>query len=169
MNKKYAIAAVVLLLLVAIVLIVKNSNGPAPIVEDAPIVEGTGENVPAGTNPAAKPKPTVTNPNLPVDSTTGTNAAQAKLEGKSWVWVSALYNDGAKVLPNKAGDFSLTLDSDGSFYATTDCNSISGKYQTNQNLIDFTEISSTKKYCVGSKEVDFTKILQNDQTRSPTF
>ncbi len=84
-----------------------------------------------------------------------------KLDMKTWVWDSALYNDGTEVKPNKVGDFSITFDKDGRFTASTDCNQMAGQYVADGNLLTMSQIVSTKMYCEGSKEGDFAKILEN--------
>lgn len=78
---------------------------------------------------------------------------------KKWIWIDALYNDGTKIVPKEADKFSLTFSSDGKFSATTDCNSMSGQYTTNQSAISLGNIASTKMYCEGSQEADFLKLL----------
>jgi heat shock protein HslJ len=84
---------------------------------------------------------------------------------KSWTWISALYNDGREVKPKKSGVFTISFGNDGNFSATTDCNSMGGKYTTDtlNKTINFSEIMSTKMYCVGSQEEEFETLLQNTQ------
>ncbi len=48
------------------------------------------------------------------------------LDMKKWVWVKTLMNDGKVTTPKKSDIFTLTLKSDGSFGATTDCNGVGG-------------------------------------------
>lgn len=90
-----------------------------------------------------------------------------KLDMKEWVWISALYNDGTEVKPNRAGDFTLTFKSDGlsaqtgTFSADTDCNSMGGKYVATGNLITFSEMMSTLMFCAESKETEFRKFLES--------
>ncbi|MEZ0208906.1 MAG: META domain-containing protein [Candidatus Paceibacterota bacterium] len=87
--------------------------------------------------------------------------AVMKLDMTTWRWVSALYNDGRTVKPNKPGVFTLSLSPDGTFTATTDCNSAHGTYTTNKNIITFGPIAMTKMYCEGSQESEFVKFLEN--------
>jgi len=79
---------------------------------------------------------------------------------KSWMWVSALYNDEREIKPTQADAFTLTFKNDGTFSATTDCNSMMGSYSTGENTISFSNIASTKKYCEGSQEKDFLSLLE---------
>ena len=83
------------------------------------------------------------------------------LDMKTWTWVSALYNDGRKITPNKAGAFTLTFGADGRFSAKTDCNSVGGSYTAAENKITFGQMISTKMYCEGSQENEFTTLLSN--------
>ena len=83
---------------------------------------------------------------------------------KTWVWISAIYNDGRTITPKKTGVFTLTFSPDGRFSAKTDCNSVAGKYTVNENNISFSEMMSTKMYCEGSDENVFTKLLSDTQS-----
>jgi heat shock protein HslJ len=86
--------------------------------------------------------------------------SRMKLDMKSWVWVSSLYNDGRTVQPKKAGIFTLSLSPDGTFTATTDCNSAHGTYTASTNTIAFGPIAMTRMYCGGSQEMDFIRSLE---------
>ncbi len=80
---------------------------------------------------------------------------------KEWVWLSALYNDGRSMTPRKAGAFTLTFGADGRFSAKTDCNSVGGTYTASGNTLTFGAMMSTKMYCEGSQESEFTTLLSN--------
>ncbi len=82
---------------------------------------------------------------------------------KTWVWVSALYNDGKKIEPKQAGKFTLTFSDSTRFSATTDCNNMSGSYTADSDSITFSQIAMTKMYCEGSQESDFVTLLENSQ------
>ena len=84
-----------------------------------------------------------------------------ELNMKTWNWISALYNDDTTLAPKKADTFTLTFDSDDTFSATTDCNQMSGSYTVIGSKISFSSIASTLKYCEGSQESDFSKLLEN--------
>lgn len=79
---------------------------------------------------------------------------------KTWNFVSALYNGGTHIIPKKAGQFSLTFSKDGAFSATTDCNSMGGRYTATGSTIAFDQMISTQMYCEGSQESDFVQLLQ---------
>lgn len=91
------------------------------------------------------------------------NPAVMKLTMKTWIWVSALYNDGTEIVPKKAGAFTVTFADNGKFTATTDCNSMIGSYHANGPEISFSQIASTEMYCEGSQEGDFAKLLEKAQ------
>ncbi len=78
---------------------------------------------------------------------------------KPWTWISTTYSDGKEIKPVGTKKFILTLKSDKTFSATTDCNGVGGEYVVNQNLISFSKMVSTQMYCEGAKEGDFTKML----------
>ncbi len=79
---------------------------------------------------------------------------------KPWTWISALYNDGREIRPNMIGTFTVTFGTDGKFSATTDCNSVGGSYRSTGTTLTISDIYSTKKFCAGSQEIDFTKLLE---------
>lgn len=80
----------------------------------------------------------------------------------TWRWQNALYNDGREIKPKSPGAFTLKFNNDGTFSATTDCNSAGGKYSAGTNgTISFTDIFSTKMYCEGSQEAEFIQMLAN--------
>jgi len=88
------------------------------------------------------------------------NPATMTLGMKTWVWVSALYNDERIVTPKTPGVFTITFGKEGRFTTTTDCNSMAGKYVADAEGISFSEIISTKKYCEGSQENEFATLLE---------
>lgn len=79
----------------------------------------------------------------------------------NWRWQNTLYNDGREIKPNKPESFTLKFNNDGTFSATTDCNSAGGKYATAGENISFTEIFSTLMYCEVSQESEFIQLLNN--------
>jgi heat shock protein HslJ len=87
--------------------------------------------------------------------------SRMSLAMKTWTWISATYNDGREVRPAGTEPFTLTFESDGTFTATTDCNSMSGSYTADTATISFSEIAMTKMYCEGSQEAEFVALLQN--------
>lgn len=75
----------------------------------------------------------------------------------TWSWEKTTMSNGTVVTPKKAEAFSLTFKSDGQVEGTTDCNGFSGSYsQPTTGAITFGPLASTKMYCEGSQEADFT-------------
>jgi heat shock protein HslJ len=89
------------------------------------------------------------------------DSSRMSLNMKTWVFVSALYNDGREITPEEEGIFTLTFEDGNRFSATTDCNNMGGNYRTEGSTISFSEIISTKMYCEGSKESEFAELLTN--------
>lgn len=85
--------------------------------------------------------------------------ARMSLEMKPWTWEKATYGDEEVLKPNKTKAFTITFSSTGTFSATTDCNNLMGNYVTDKEKISFKDIASTKKFCEGSQESNFTKLL----------
>lgn len=81
------------------------------------------------------------------------------LNAKAWEWVSTTYNNDTQIAPKDAGVFTITFKDDDTFSATTDCNAMSGGYETNDNQITFGLIAMTEMYCEGSQEQEFAKML----------
>lgn len=87
--------------------------------------------------------------------------ARMSLEMKPWVWISTLYNDERTVTPKKAGAFTITFKTDGTFFATTDCNGLSGKYAREEGRITFGPIASTLMFCEDSQEKVFSELIRD--------
>ncbi len=78
---------------------------------------------------------------------------------KTWKWVRTESKDGKKVEPKK-DVFNLTFKADGTFSASTDCNSVGGKYMSTKSAITFSDTLSTLMFCEGSQESLFQPIVQ---------
>jgi heat shock protein HslJ len=90
--------------------------------------------------------------------------ARMTLTMKPWNWVRTAYSDGTVATPATPGVFTLTFSDDSTFSAATDCNSMSGGYTAADGAISFGPIAATKKYCEGSQEAEFAKILSDTAT-----
>ncbi len=77
-----------------------------------------------------------------------------------WVWIKTTYNNDTEVVPHQAGAFTMVFKDDGSFSATTDCNSMAGSYEVTQKQISFKDSAVTLKYCEGSQEQEFFAMLE---------
>ena len=95
------------------------------------------------------------------------NADNMTLNMHTWSWVKTVYNNYIEIIPKKSNAFTITFKTDGTFSATTDCNSIAGKYSIDGNKIVFSDMMSTLMFCEGSQESDFSKMLT--QVDSYTF
>ncbi len=93
-----------------------------------------------------------------------TGTAKTKINTKVWHWVSLIYNDGKKIVPNVPEKFALAFKDDGTFSASTDCNGIGGSYTVKDNQITFSNMLGTLMYCEGSQEDDFKKMLEQTQS-----
>jgi heat shock protein HslJ len=89
--------------------------------------------------------------------------ARMTLGMKKWVWISTIYNDGKVVTPGSGKVFNLTLNSNGTFSAKTDCNGVGGEYTVKDNKISFERMMSTMMYCEGSQEQEFAGMMSEIQ------
>lgn len=83
---------------------------------------------------------------------------------KKWKWVSTNYSYGGEVKPATANKFTLTLHSDGTFSAGTDCNMVGGRYVVKAEAFTFTDMVATQMYCANSQERDFIQMLKQTQS-----
>jgi heat shock protein HslJ len=83
---------------------------------------------------------------------------------QTWTWISTGYNNDTEVLPADPAAFTLTFNSDMTFSATTDCNSLRGTYTVNNNRIIFGEVLATRMFCENSQESAFTGMLGKVQS-----
>ncbi len=75
----------------------------------------------------------------------------------TWSWQKTVMSNGTVVTPKKVDTFSITFTNDGKVEGTTDCNSFSSSYsQPATGAITFGPLASTKMFCEGSQEADFT-------------
>ena len=89
------------------------------------------------------------------------NPEVMSLDMKTWQWIRTTYNNDTQLVPTKAGAFTVTFNDDGSFSATTDCNSMSGTYSVADNILTFGEdIAMTRMFCEGSQELVFSEMLR---------
>jgi heat shock protein HslJ len=84
------------------------------------------------------------------------------LQMQTWTWINALYNDGRVITPKQPQAFKITFKNDGTFSASTDCNSVGGEYNAKNGIISFDgSIAMTMMYCEGSQDSEFAQLLQN--------
>jgi heat shock protein HslJ len=89
------------------------------------------------------------------------DTARMTLPMKKWVWVSAKTADGKILTPKKADAFTLTFGTDLRVAVGTDCNRGGGSYVAQSGTLTFGSLMSTKMYCDGSQEMEFSALLQD--------
>jgi heat shock protein HslJ len=93
--------------------------------------------------------------------------ARMRLDMKTWAWIRTTYGDGREIVPRQAERFTLTFAADGTFAATTDCNTMRGSYSATGDALAFGAIATTRMFCADSQESDFAAVL--DGTRAFRF
>lgn len=84
-----------------------------------------------------------------------------KLIAKDWYWVETVVDSSVGVKPYDLSAFKIKFNSNLTFQSSTDCNSMSGKYEIFENKIRFKEIVRTEKYCMKSRESEYVDGLNN--------
>ena len=79
---------------------------------------------------------------------------------KTWVWISARYDDGRDLRPTRADAFTLSFGADGKLTATTDCNRVGGTYTAAERRLTFSGFFATRMFCEGAQEGAFTRLLE---------
>lgn len=75
-----------------------------------------------------------------------------------WNWINTTVGT-TKTTPKKAGAFTLSFKTDGTFSATTDCNGLFGSYKATGKNIVFSNVGATKMFCEGSQETVYSTIF----------
>lgn len=79
--------------------------------------------------------------------------SEMSLSMKTWEW---------QTTADKQGKFTITFAADGTFSAKTDCNNVGGTYTVKKGALSFGKnMFSTKMFCEGSKEQEYTKLLSD--------
>lgn len=81
------------------------------------------------------------------------------LSMKPWKWVSARYNNGQTVAPQKADAFVLTFTTQKTFSATTDCNGVGGSSVIKGLSLSMSDMIATQMFCPNAEEGLFTELL----------
>lgn len=106
----------------------------------------------------------VTPPGLPLPEGTAEEGETPPLTGTNWVWVNTQMSDDTLITPADPARFVLTLDADGSFAATTDCNTFRGNYTADAatGLLSMETTVSTRMACPPEAlEDEFVRDLNN--------
>lgn len=86
---------------------------------------------------------------LSVEQTISEPLKNFSLEG-SWVWIGSVDSKDEAILPDDPYQFELIFETQGKLNSTTDCNTISGSYITNEESISIGPLASTKMACEGT-------------------
>ena len=86
--------------------------------------------------------------------------ARMRLDMKNWAWIRTTYGDGREIVPRQAERFTLTFAADGTFAATTDCNTMRGAYSATGDMLGFGSVAATRMFCADSQESDFAAVLE---------
>ena len=89
------------------------------------------------------------------------NPSQMTLTMQPWTWIKKINNDDLEIVPTRSDLFKLTFMEDGTFSATTDCNSVSGSYEALDDTIIFEHVVATLMFCADSNEADFMSVLND--------
>lgn len=84
------------------------------------------------------------------------------LVGGTWMWEMTVGAD-KKVVKPKVAEFGVMFAADGKVSVMTDCNDSTGTYTVTGDALSFGEFMGTKKYCEGSQEEAFTKMLMGTE------
>jgi heat shock protein HslJ len=88
-------------------------------------------------------------------SSTTTVATSSEALSGTWLWVETVKDD-KTIIPKKPGVFSITF-VDGTISGTTDCNGFSGQYTKEGDSLTIGALATTKMFCEGSQEMEFTQ------------
>lgn len=102
---------------------------------------------------------TTTDQTNSVMTSTSTATTSVALVNTTWTWVTTI-SQGKTISPKKQDAFTMMLTANGNVNGTTDCNKFSGTYKLSTTTITFGALASTKMFCEGSQELDFTSKLQ---------
>ena len=82
----------------------------------------------------------------------GVAPAMSPLFGTSWSWKETILLSGEHVQAPAGDRFVLSFGEDGHVKSSTDCNTMSGSYVVNGEVLSFGPMMSTMMFCEGSKE-----------------
>jgi heat shock protein HslJ len=83
----------------------------------------------------------------------------------AWVWKETVLLDGTIIAPLQPEAFVLTLGSDRRYTSTTDCNSLSGNFVIDEEVLSLSPAISTKMFCEGSQDT----VYMNDLVLANSF
>ena len=148
MNDKKILVWSLLFLVGALVLYIFNSKTPVPS-DNAINPDSVNQNI-------TEPPSPVQGQNPPPSYETGGN-----LSAKNW-WLDEIVLDGAEVSldVNVVAALTLNIEADKKFNGFAGCNNYAGAYTSSASgEFDFGAVVSTKKYCMGSSDLE-DKVFQ---------
>lgn len=77
--------------------------------------------------------------------------AEPPLLKTTWQWVGTKNADGTVTSPSDPTKFRMILEDD-KMHSTTDCNTLSGEFISDQEVISFAPLLATEMYCANSQE-----------------
>ncbi len=90
---------------------------------------------------------------------TSTQPNPNPLFGTSWSWVETILLSGEHVRAPVGDKFVLTFGEDGHVHSSTDCNQMNGSYVIDGEVLSFGPMMSTKMFCEGSQEGNYSEAL----------
>jgi heat shock protein HslJ len=87
------------------------------------------------------------------------DAEASSLFDTSWVWLYSDMHNGTRI-DAKEGEFVLSFKDGASFGSTSDCNSMSGIYSIDGEVLSLGGIAMTLMYCEGSQEGEYVSQLE---------
>lgn len=98
-------------------------------------------------------------------SSNAASQTEATLDDHVWVWTKTIYNNDTTIEPAKLDAFTLSLNPNGNYSVSTDCNGSAGEYESDGSSLTFANTGmATLMFCEGSQENDFLAMLQNVQS-----
>jgi len=81
------------------------------------------------------------------------------LVGTDWTWQRTERGDGKDFIAPQGGEFILRFSSDGRVSSSTDCNTLTGDYVKDGEILSFGSLASTRMYCKDSIETEYARDL----------
>lgn len=85
--------------------------------------------------------------------------AKMNLSMTEWKWQKTVYKDNKEVFPKNKDAFVATFTKAGDATFRTDCNTLNASFETGTGTITFGPMMSTKMFCEGSQEVEYSEML----------
>lgn len=152
-NIKYVIGVIGLLILIMALILVSSKKAP---VEQVPASLTTDETI--ATVPTAAPKSGIKKPSVVPQEVPSTTSGSSSISG-DWTWQYTIMANGTKKSAPNNEKFVLSFLKNKTVTSTTDCNNLTSTYNLKQDSIIFEPFVSTKKFCTGSFEVQYTQQL----------